>query len=149
MARGLRRLGALPPRERNTLLLCSALLPVFWLGVRVLGLVRFQSLLERGSRHVRRPATDEIKQMSRLVHTASRLAAFMGTCLTRTLLLDWLLRQRGIVCDLRIGVRLAQGKLEAHAWLEYEGVPVNDKADVAREFAPFHRRVSDRAFHNP
>ncbi len=38
---------------------------------------------------------------------------------------------------LRIGVRLDDAAFDAHAWVEVEGVPVNDKPDIARHFAAF------------
>ena len=54
---------------------------------------------------------------------AARLRA---TCLARSLVLRWILARRGIGTELKVGVRNEGGGLHAHAWLECDGVPVND-----------------------
>jgi hypothetical protein len=51
--------------------------------------------------------------------------------------------------QLRIGVRLNQGRLDAHAWVECEGVPVNDRPDVGAQFASFGDIVPLDAFQAP
>ena len=81
-----------------------------------------------------------------LVNTAARHALGPATCLTRSLLLRWLLHRRGAQTDLRIGVKLDQGRLDAHAWVEAGGIPLNDSPDVAERFAPFAQPLSPEAF---
>ncbi len=49
----------------------------------------------------------------------------------------WLLRRQGVASELRIGVRKEQGRFEAHAWVEREGVALNDGSDVNVRFAAF------------
>ena len=71
------------------------------------------------------------------MNIATRHTPFRATCLSRSLLLGWLLRRRGVASDLRIGVRLTNGVLDAHAWVECSGVPVNDRPDIAAQFALF------------
>jgi hypothetical protein len=41
--------------------------------------------------------------------------------------------------ELRIGVRKSAGALEAHAWVEYQGLVLNDRDDVCQRFAAFAR----------
>ena len=65
------------------------------------------------------------------------------------LLLGWLLRRRGVQSQLCIGVRLTQGALDAHAWVECEGVPVNDNPDVNAQFASFGDLIPLAAFQAP
>lgn len=158
--------------ERHTLLIAMVWLPLFWFGLRVLGLHRFQTLLLRnsfplkagqmqGSPERSRRAyherlnlklsrvkleTDEIIALANLVNIAARQPFIPVTCLTRSLLLSWMLQQRGIAGQLRIGVRLVQGKLDAHAWVEYQGIPINDQVDVADQFAPFDEILPPEAF---
>jgi hypothetical protein len=50
---------------------------------------------------------------------------------------------------LRIGVRLSEGKLDAHAWVEHTGIPINDRPDVSTDFAPFAEPVSPNFFTTP
>ena len=69
-----------------------------------------------------------------------------SNCLTRSLLLVWLLRRRGVSTDLRIGVRLSQGNLEAHAWVEHEGSAINEASDIGARFAAFDAPLSYQLF---
>lgn len=132
--------------QRRTLISALLLLPVFWLALRMLGLARFHANLKR------RPilATvlvpiSVIRTVGLAVNIAARHTPFPATCLTRSLLLGWLLRRRGVPSDLRIGVRLAKGVLDAHAWVECGGVPVNDSLDVGSQFAAFSDLVPSKA----
>ena len=146
-SRYLARWGALSRADQRTVLMASAGMPVFWLGLRVLGLPRFQASLQRlpvaSSSSI--PLTD-IRALGELVNMAARHTLGQRTCLTRSLLLCWLLQRRGVQSDLRIGVRLIQGALQAHAWVECEGIPVNDRSDVSAQFVPFGDLVPLAAF---
>ena len=120
------------------LLAAMAWSPLFWFGLRLLGLHRFRSWLIRDRISGQgNSSQDEIIRVAGLVNIAARRAPFPSTCLSRSLLLTWILRRRGVGTDMRIGVRVTQGILDAHAWVEYAGMPINDRPDIAREFAPF------------
>jgi hypothetical protein len=71
------------------------------------------------------------------------LAAHRGlvpvTCLPHSLVLWWLLRRDQAEAVLRVGVRKATGDLEAHAWVEHDGVVLNDRADVHERYAAFEQ----------
>ena len=126
------------------------LLPLFWLGLHVFGFARFQAWLERAPLGEQKslPVT-ALSDLGILVNRAAHYAPGPVTCLTRSLLLRWLLRRCGIGSELRIGVQLAQGRLDAHAWVEYEGIPINDAQDVAQRFAVFNEPLSPQAFSSP
>jgi hypothetical protein len=150
LARHLARFGSLSGAEQRTLLAAALWMPLFWLGLRLLGLPRFQARLQRSA--VTRGAAmslPDIQALGELVNIAARHTLGPRTCLTRSLLLGWLLRRRGVASDLRIGVRLNQGVLDAHAWVECGGVPVNDQPDVGTQFASFGDLVPLEAFHAP
>ena len=55
--------------------------------------------------------------------------------------LQQLLRRHGIESDLRIGTRKAEGRFEAHAWVECEGSILNDASTVHQQFAVFDRPI--------
>ena len=142
------RFRALSAAQQRTLLAAWWWLPLFWLSLRVLGLSRFREWLQRTAAS---PAggiltIPDIQAVGESVNIAARHTPFPATCLTRSLLLNWMLQRRGVRSDLRIGVRLAGGTLYAHAWVECDGVPVNDRADIASEFAAFEDAVPDTAF---
>jgi len=146
----LAKFSALSWPERRTLLAAMAWLTLFWLGLRVFGLHRFQFWLQR----VNMPmecgfSKEEILYIATLVNIAASQAFVPATCLTRSMLLGWMLQRRGVVSQLRIGVRLNQGVLDAHAWVEYAGVPINDQADVGEQFLPFVEILPTEAFHSP
>jgi hypothetical protein len=132
-----RRLHAMPAPQRRTLAACFLLLPLVWLRLRLTGLGACQAWLA-GTRPVARqyPLSDaEIGELAALVELAARHSPWPAGCLTRSLLLARLLRRRGVATDLRVGVRRSPDALEAHAWLERDGVPINDVPEVALQFA--------------
>ncbi|MDH4096298.1 MAG: lasso peptide biosynthesis B2 protein [Betaproteobacteria bacterium] len=144
----LARYRALPRAHRRILLGAALRLPLAWLRLRTTGLRRMQAWAERP------PARedfrlDEAAGIGRLVNIAARHAPWRATCLTRSLLLVRMLRERGAAAQLRIGVRLVGGALDAHAWVELDGVPVNDAPDVAEQFAPFGEMPSAEQFRAP
>lgn len=133
--------------QKRTLLVAWLCLPLFWLGLRVLGLARFQVWLLKGSAQSPLSLTfPVIKALGEAVNIAARHSPFPATCLTRSLLLGWLLWRRGVQSQLRIGVRLTEGALDAHAWVEYNGMPVNDQLDVGNSFTLFGDLVPLSAF---
>ena len=63
-------------------------------------------------------------------------------CLGRSLALWFILRRRGIDAEFVIGADAPQrGELQAHAWVEVAGVPVNDAPDVRKRFGGFDLRL--------
>ena len=141
---------ALSGAAKWTFLLAVVMLPLFWLGLRVFGLARFQVWLERAPLVAREsPTVAEMSDIGAVVNRAAQYAPGPVTCLTRSLYLRWLLRCLGIASDLRIGVQLEQGRLDAHAWVEIAGVPINDAPDVGQRFAAFNEPLSPRAFSSP
>ena len=141
------KLRALDADQQALLLVAFILMPVFGLGLRVFGLARVQAWIERSVQSRRSGAAQAAPAaIGALVNVAGRYAPVPSNCLTRSLLLDWLLRRRGVPCELRIGVRLHCGELQAHAWVEHQGKPVNDAADIALRFAPFAEPLSHKLF---
>jgi Transglutaminase-like superfamily len=92
-----------------------------------------------------RPAIEELKNLGRLVNAAANHSPIRTACLTRSLALWWLLRRRGIACDLRIGVSNGMGEFEANAWVEYDGVAINDSPGSVGRFAAFEADFSASA----
>jgi len=141
---------ALTAPERRTFLAAMALLPLFWIGLRTIGLQRLQTRLQH--KPLPQPArltADELPRLGKLVNSAAHHALGPANCLTRSLYLWWLLRRRGIDSQLRIGVRLNEGALDAHAWVEHTGIPINDRPDVSTDFAAFAEPVSRKLFTTP
>ena len=139
---------ALAAWEKWLLVQLTLLLPLVGLSLRVLGFKRTSRLLDgtgrlaAGGREVNVDAWAWAERIGRLVNIAARRGPYKATCLGKSLALWWLLRRRGVAAELRIGVRLNEGVLDAHAWVEHAGVPINEQPDVAEEFAPFRGTVA-------
>ncbi|QQS47687.1 MAG: lasso peptide biosynthesis B2 protein [Acidobacteriota bacterium] len=130
----------------DKLMLCRALfiLPVIAILLRLLGLNRSVSILsflnsknpgiliEQSGVYVKKAY-----RISWLVDIATRYGIFRANCLQRSLVLWLLLRQRGIQSEIHFGTRKNNGKFEAHAWVELDGLVLNDSEDVTSIFTPF------------
>ena len=137
----------LPAREQKTLMVSLVLLPLFWLGLRLAGLQRFQAWLDRSPIAPGAPLSQpEAAALGVAVNRAANHVFGPATCLTRSLLLRWLLRRYGTPSDLRIGVRFEEGVLAAHAWVEKDGIPVNDSPEVVARYAAFDQPVAPEMF---
>jgi hypothetical protein len=130
--------------ERWLLLQAVVLLPLTAWAVRLLGFRRWQAFLASMAPLEEMPAgcsaPDRGRQAqgtSRLVEVAARHGLCRVSCLPHSLVLWWLLRRQGIRGDLRIGVRRGEAQFEAHAWVEYLGIALNDRDDVHQRFAAF------------
>jgi hypothetical protein len=137
---------SLSNQERRLLAVSMLLLPILVVAHPLLGLKRVQWALNRllPGRKSSRYAVCQGRRLARSVSRIVRIAANRGlchaTCLQQSVLLHRLLTQRGIVADLRIGVRKCDGIFQAHAWVECLGDILNESTDVNDRFAPFPRR---------
>ena len=119
MTRKLSKFLSLTAAEKGLFLKAAMLSPLFWLGLRVFGLARLQAWIDHTPLAKKTSySVAELQGIGAVVNSAAHYAPGPVTCLTRSLLLRWLLRRRGIESDLRIGVQLVQGQLDAHAWVE-------------------------------
>ena len=125
-----------------------ALLPAISLSLKVRGfratqnsLLGYHKQFQSGSREVvadRLPSESEYCQLTaRAVNAAARNVWRRATCLEKSLAIWSLLRRRGIASQLRIGARNMGDKFEAHAWVEHEGVAINEPEDLHRHYATF------------
>lgn len=148
-AEQLAKLRGLTAPEQRTLFLALVLLPTIALGLRLFSLRRVQTALARG-----KPATEIEADMSRasvraaevarLVAAAARHGLCQASCLPVALTLGWFLHRQGIPTDLRVGVRKVAARLEAHAWIEHQGIPLIDTPEVHDRFAAFEPVIAPR-----
>ena len=165
------KLCRLTGREQRILLLAFALMPVIALCLRLFGLRRVQRVLASqkpgGSLNKCHPrfhgdgrlglnktftctlvdadnggVSRRAAEVARLVAAAARHGTYRASCLPVSLTLGWLLNRKGIMTDLRLGVRKVAARLEAHAWVEYQGLPLIDDPDVHERFAAFDQAVA-------
>ena len=74
-----------------------------------------------------------------MVRAASHHGVVRATCLAESLVLWHLLQKRGVSVSLRIGVRKSEGKFEAHAWVEHEGVALCQPEEMHQHYAAFDK----------
>lgn len=74
-----------------------------------------------------------------LVNVAANLHPVRMLCLPRSVTLVRLLARRGIATELKLGVRLEEQNLLAHAWVEWQGQPLNDAHGVVPQYAEMAR----------
>ena len=145
----LSRFRKLQPRERRILLAALIELPLMALALRLLGFRRLQSaLMKFGLRRRGDPggsvlsSTAEANTIEKLVSAAVNEGIYRANCLERSLTLWWLLRREGISSQLKIGVRKANDRLEAHAWIEFDGSVLNDDPAVHTDYSPFTQDIA-------
>jgi len=140
----LRNLFRLPPGERAILAEAWGLFLLVELALRVLSFKRLLGLHRKLSRTTgATPASGRPASLARvvwLVEVAGRYAPVNPTCLKKALVLSWLLGRWGIPTALRIGVSREEGKLRAHAWLDYAGEPILGGQEAGRYEPLFHSR---------
>lgn len=121
---------ALPTDSKRLVLLAAFWLPLTHFRLRRFGLVSCLGSL--GVANIEDVPSQEFdpgqyaqaQECERSVALASRHGLVAGTCLSRSLTLMRLLARRGIAGRLRVGVKLGNGALDAHAWVEVAGVPL-------------------------
>jgi hypothetical protein len=135
------RIAALPADQRRPLAGCVLLLPLTRLGLSILGLRRVRGLM---ARHLPTPADAAVDaaraaDLARVARIARHRGVVKASCLEESLVLWWLLRRRAMPARLRIGVRKNGAVLQAHAWVEIHGRPLNDANGLRKTYASFDR----------
>ncbi|HKV27399.1 MAG TPA: lasso peptide biosynthesis B2 protein [Candidatus Acidoferrales bacterium] len=144
------RFRKLSGRQRHDFFLGLVLLPVVTAWVSLFKFRSVQETLERWYSGVPVKMRDdaanlaEVHSAARMVDAASRRGIVRGNCLSRSIVLWWLLRRRGIPTQLRIGARKTGNVFEAHAWVEMAGLPINDSEDVQTRYTPFEGPVTGK-----
>ena len=142
MLKSLRRFSALEPTARTLFLRSLVMLPLVGLSLKFRGFEATRSTLLKSLSHTK-PQTDsdsQYKQIcltARMVNAADRHGPVHPSCLVKSLTLWWLLGRQGITSQLRVGVRKEGGNLEAHAWVEREGIALNEPEEHHHHYAAF------------
>lgn len=134
----LRTFLALDWRDRLAFLRAWAWLCFARAALATVGLRRTLAMLA-GTRFppVAAGAATAFRADTRWIPIAARYVPGGTTCLVRSLGLVGVLRRRGIRAELRIGVGDTRPALKAHAWVEVDGVPVNESAEIAGRYRAF------------
>lgn len=132
----------LTPEERRIFLIALLLLPMIALGLRLRGLQGLRRALAGRNALIAADLDRECvlarsNAVARIVVAAARYGPYQAKCLPVALTLAWLLQRQGIETHLRLGVRKEAARFEAHAWIEFEGIPLIDSPGIHERFAAF------------
>jgi hypothetical protein len=135
--RNVRRLLMLQPEDRRLLVEAWVRLMAMTLTLRGVGYPRVARRMlactarEAGPEDVLRART-----YARWIASAARRQPVQAACLAQSLTLQTWLRGERVRSELRIGVVKSDARLDAHAWVEVNGVPVNDSLGSVAAFTP-------------
>ena len=122
------------------------LLPSTVVGLKVAGYDRTRRTVHRlvgRSRRAQVPPTDEaqdrIAETVRMVAVAAARVPLASACLAQSLTLSTLLARQGIDSEVVIAVRPGGVPLDAHAWVEHDGEPLNETKEVVATYARLRR----------
>jgi hypothetical protein len=139
----LNKVRGLSPSERRLFVQSLLLLPLVHLALLLLGFARLRQVMERWAPLNNRTlseteALQHAQEITRMVSIAAQHGLYRATCLRKSLLVWWFLRGEGIPSRLCFGVRILDHKLEAHAWVEWDGRIINDSANVREQYQSLH-----------
>ncbi len=127
-----------------------------WLGIAWVALARARWRIARqpmpaiieGLHRAARPAQKVVESapVVRAVLRAKHLFPISMLCLPESVALTELLVQRGQPCALVLGARLTDtSALDAHAWVEQDGIPINSPLTSATDHPVYLREmIGDR-----
>jgi hypothetical protein len=142
----LRQFSVLEPSAQGIFLRAAVLLPLISLSLRMRGFGATQGTLQKFLPDSKMETSDlpgpRAELTARMVRAAVRYGAGHPTCLEESLALWWLLGRRGIVSQLRIGVKKDSPKFQAHAWVELDGEPLNEPEALHHHYAAFDGEIS-------
>lgn len=75
-------------------------------------------------------------EMYEAVRIAARLHFMSAQCLPKSIVLKNMLRRKGLLAQVRIGVAKTDSGIASHAWVELEGEMVGEAASVSSDFTP-------------
>ncbi len=139
----LQRYSALPPAARRMFRRAVFRLSLVRGSLRLRGYKKTQQWLQKKLDDRPSPApqlqdvNSQLEMTCRMVRAAERYSPGQASCLEESLLLWYLLQSQHISVSIRIGVRKQGERFEAHAWVEKDGVALNQHEEQHRHYSPF------------
>jgi hypothetical protein len=145
----LRRFRTLEKTAQKLFLRGAVLLPVVSLSLKMRGFRATQMMLEgwlkkRAPQQVFQEQPERLALTVGMVHAAVRHGFAHRSCLDESLVLWYLLGRQGIESALRIGIRKDNEKFGAHAWVERDGVALNQPDAQHQHYTAFDAEFASR-----
>jgi hypothetical protein len=80
--------------------------------------------------------------IARMVRIAAEHGLYRAKCLEQSLVLRWLLQRQGIDARIVFGARKDDEQMQAHAWVEVNGVALSEDNGVYQDFSPLDELVA-------
>ena len=136
--RKLQTLRTLDRATRRLALWSIALSALLELGFRLFGVAATQGYLAKWAERRTGSTEDVALTIQQAVRSASIARRNARTaCLSGSMALWALLLRRGIATELKVGFRRTNGLLEGHAWVERDGLPLNEEAGVVSTYSAY------------
>jgi hypothetical protein len=123
--------------EVPSVLRCGLLILAVKTSLKVAGFDRTRRWIRRYAQRnelVDSGDTGAIAATEYAVAMAAAVYPGRAQCLERSLVLYYYLRRRGVAVQFLMGVQMYP--FMAHAWVEYQGVPINDVEEHVKLFTP-------------
>jgi len=149
MWKAFQRYRALDPEARKLFRRAVILLPRIASSLRIRGFKKTKDALQKKlpvvrSQQIRdQHAAQTVQMTCRMVRAGAHYGILQPTCLVESLALWYLLQRQFLPANLRIGVRKVSEKFEAHAWVEFEGMALNQAGEQHRHYAAFDSGFSE------
>jgi len=127
----------LSAREFWVLVQAAVLLPAVPFALKFLTIARLQLIGARTVIESRRNSLS-LQTTARMVRIAAQHGPYRAKCLEQSLVLRWLLLRQGIDARILFGARKEDEQVQAHAWVEVNGVALNEDDGVYRDFSPIN-----------
>jgi hypothetical protein len=131
------KLLQLSAREAWLLLQAAVLLPMVRLALHLFTVSRLKDV-RTNAREARMPHLPP-QATARLVRVAAQRGLCRAKCLEQSLVLRWLLLRQGIDARIFFGARKENDEMQAHAWVEVDGVSLDEDDSTPPRFSPFEK----------
>lgn len=127
--------------QRTHWLQVRSLLLLTSIGLQLFGFRKLQGVLLQPRSAPLHQDLAMARASASIVRSAARWNPMGTTCLTRSLVLCWLLQRQRLVAVLRIGIQRQDGQFRAHAWVEVDDIVITDSPNVAMRFLSFDAEI--------
>ena len=80
-----------------------------------------------------------------MVRVAARYGICRAKCLEQSLALRSLLRRQGFDARIFLGARKEDDQMQAHAWVEVDGISLDEEQDIHQPFSPFEEMAASES----
>lgn len=132
----------LPFAEKWTLLRALNLAFFLRIGFKTIGFNKTIKILKLFGNYTQEKQAEnliagELEVYQKLIQLAYKFPAVIFNCLSVCTSYWWIMRKKGIVTQMKFGMLKQDGKLKAHAWLNYNGKTLTLNPEIELIYTPF------------